>query len=1097
MKIIHKTVLLLASLFTLSLSILAQQVPNPGFEDWSGDKFDGNVQPASWYASNVTQVGFKFNFAHQEAGHTGKYSMMVQDQTVGAAGITETSPGYFSLGQSWVYLESVLKVKEATAGICGGIQWQYRPDSVSVWIKRTGNDVLKENFNIIYYAWRGTARGEKYRGKNGGCTSTSRIDEESDVRQALDANECGTIQKAEQIAEGWLYQKKEYSNWTNIRIPIYYMNNNVPEKMNIIFSASNYPNYRSSAGLYSGNSLYVDDVELIYSAQIQTLYIDNKEWKGFDPNSTDEQIYSLGEQATSIPPIEARRGKGTLTDNRGGVVNFPGRVLQGNEIKIIEQGEIDGDPMVIEVTSEDGKKKHTYKIKFIREASSNSRLAGIEVNGKPIEDFNRTNINYNFALPYGTTEAPVVTVTKGEDAQKVEITQPNSVTGTAIIKVTAADKKTTTTYSIQFSVAELSDNTLQDILVNGSSLTGFDPLKTLYRVSLPLGTTEMPTIQAVSAYPEGEQTIRYNAPNQIDGGMYTVSVSTPGNKVEKVYKLNLKLEASSYSLLKSLSMEGGYIQDFEPENTTYYINLPLGTMALPKIEYVAGDSYQTIEVQEGGLDGTTRVIVKAADGSTTTYKIVVTTEKSTRTDLQDILIGGVSLAEFESNKFVYSYELPIGTTLEQFPAIDVVKGDEYEQVTITYGGVNGTTRISVKAGDGSVSIYQILFSVKKATDATLKSITVGGVEIPNYDKTVLEYDYMLPRGTKELPLVSYVPNDEYQIINTRPDGVNGDYKIIVRPQSGVSQTYIIHFTVEVSTNNFLESILVNNTELSDFDPEQTAYSYTLEPGVSSIPQNIVYKQPEGENQKAFAFAEDMVYTIRVTAENGDVRDYIITFVVQKSENAFLENILLDGVSLEGFNKETLTYTYQLTDETCPKVTVQSTEGQQVVITQPNGAGVAKILVTPEVGAPNMYQITFVKPVKNTVQLADILMDGVSIDGFDPTKKDYIYTYSKGNPVVTFAKADESQDVQLFVQQQKVFLYVTDGKENNAYTVELKKDLNASTALKSLKVGGVEYKDYKPETTQYYIYVPAGNKNPSIEYEPNDTTQVIWAGATSP
>ena len=128
MKIIHKTVLLLASLFTLSLSILAQQVPNAGFEDWSGDQFDGKIQPASWYASNVTQVGYKFNFAHQEAGHTGKYSMMVQDQTVGAMGITETSPGYFSLGQSWVYLESVLKVKEATAGICGGIQWKYRPD---------------------------------------------------------------------------------------------------------------------------------------------------------------------------------------------------------------------------------------------------------------------------------------------------------------------------------------------------------------------------------------------------------------------------------------------------------------------------------------------------------------------------------------------------------------------------------------------------------------------------------------------------------------------------------------------------------------------------------------------------------------------------------------------------------------------------------------------------------------------------------------------------------------------------------------------------------------------------------------------------------
>ena len=39
-------------------SIRAQQLPNANFEDWSGVPFDGNIQPASWNASNVTQFGF-------------------------------------------------------------------------------------------------------------------------------------------------------------------------------------------------------------------------------------------------------------------------------------------------------------------------------------------------------------------------------------------------------------------------------------------------------------------------------------------------------------------------------------------------------------------------------------------------------------------------------------------------------------------------------------------------------------------------------------------------------------------------------------------------------------------------------------------------------------------------------------------------------------------------------------------------------------------------------------------------------------------------------------------------------------------------------
>ena len=58
-------------LLLMADTIHAQQLPNASFEDWSGAQFDGNIQPASWNVSNVTQFGFKFNVAYREAGHTG------------------------------------------------------------------------------------------------------------------------------------------------------------------------------------------------------------------------------------------------------------------------------------------------------------------------------------------------------------------------------------------------------------------------------------------------------------------------------------------------------------------------------------------------------------------------------------------------------------------------------------------------------------------------------------------------------------------------------------------------------------------------------------------------------------------------------------------------------------------------------------------------------------------------------------------------------------------------------------------------------------------------------------------------------------------
>ena len=707
--------LVYGALILLPMAMSAQQVSNSNFEDWSGTTFDGEAQPKGWNASNVEQVGMKFNFAHKETGHSG-YCLMVQDQDVGAMGITETSPGYFSLGHPWVYLPSITQVSQASAGTYGGISWTYRPDSMSVWIKRTGSNWSKEDFYLLYYSWTGTAKSNKYKGKNGSCTSTDTYtDEESDVRQALDGNECGTNQKATQIAEGMWRERAQYGQWTNIRVPIYYMNNNTPQKMNLIFSASNYPNFRANDGLYTGNSLYVDDIEMIYSSKIQKLYIDDVEWKGFDPNSTAVQYYSLGENATDIPAkIEAIRGAGSLTNAHGTTVNFAGRTLSGSEISIVK-GNLTDKPTTITVKSEDGKSTTVYKIQFQKAASSNAKLAGISINGEPMGGFSPTKYNYNVDLPYGTTATPVVTAEGQEDKQTIAITQPTSVNGTATIKVTAANKTTTQTYTLTFKVGLLSDNELQDILVNGKSVPGFTPSQTVYKVSLPVGTTTVPTIEAVSKYPKGEQTISITTPSAdaLNGGQAQISVTTPGNQIAKVYKLNFKLEASSYTYLKDLQVAGGYIKNFQPDNFTYYVNLPLGTTAIPAITYTAGDEFQTISVSslgDGVLDGTIRVTVTAGNGDQSVYKLVFSTEKSDISTLSGITIGGVALEGFDPNTYSYTYNLPVGTT--ELPEIVAIPGDEFQKITITTAGLNGKTRITVTAGDGSTSIYLIAFSVR-------------------------------------------------------------------------------------------------------------------------------------------------------------------------------------------------------------------------------------------------------------------------------------------------------------------------------------------------------------------------------------------------
>ncbi len=1083
---------LVSSVLLFNTSLSAQQVSNSNFEDWSAPAYDGQPQPKGWNASNVSQVGMEFNFAHKETGHNGGYCLMVQDQDVGAMGITETSPGYFSLGQPWAYLPSIMEINKATAGTYGGISWKYRPDSLSVWIKRTGPNTDKEDFYLLYYAWTGTAKGDKYKGKNGQCTSYSATNEESDIRLALNGNECGTTQKATQICEGMWREKKTYGSWTNIRVPIYYMNNNVPTMMNLIFSASNYPNFRANDGLYKDNSLYVDDIELIYSATIQKLYVGGKEWKGFDPSTEEVQTYALGETATEIPSIEATRGAGSITNAHGTTVPFPGRTLSGSEVTIVN-GDLVSTPTRITVKSEDGKKTMVYKIQFVKAKSSNSKLAGITINGEPMVGFSPAKYNYpNVSLPYGTTAVPVVGAEGQEDDQTISITQPTSPTGNATIVVTAANGEAKSTYNLTFSVAELADNTLQNILVNGSPIPGFTPSQTIYKVSLPVGTTEMPTIQAVSAYAEGEQTIVHTAPSVIDGGTYQISVTTKGNPVAKVYKLNFKLEASSYIYLNDLQMEGGWIHNFQPTQMTYYVNLPLGTTELPEITYEKGDQFQSVEVVPAGLDGTTRVIVTAGNGDQAVYKIVVSTEKSENSMLQGIKIGGQAIADFRADSTSYTWTLSVGTT--ELPTIEPIPGDEYQSINITPGGVNGKTRITVTAGNGSTTIYVIAFSVQTYTDNTLKGIYLNGTLIEGFKPETNEYTVNLPQGTTALPAVTYeLQSTEFQTVSVRTiSGLSGDYKITVRPQSGASRTYIIHFTLATSSNVALAMIYIDGEELEGFAPDKTDYEITLPAGVSTIP-NVTYLKSEN-SQRVLSVLEDKTQIITVTAESGDKREYRVTFVIQVSKNAYLEMIYLDGVELEGFDKEELNYTVELKSATCPLITVAKAAGQQVTITAPYAVGTAYILVQPEQGASNTYRIEFVAAAAESAQLKNIFVDGNALEGFQPATLHYTQQYAGALPEVTWEKGAADQTVSLLWKGEVAWIHVVDAMGNKAaYSITFSRQLSGDKRLRAILLDGTPLASFDPTILNYDSTLVAGSSYPQVGYIAEDNTQIVFFG----
>ena len=1073
-------------IFTGITSVSAQQVPNPGFEDWSGAKFDDKIQPKDWNVSNIEQVGIKFNLTHQESGHSGSYSLMVQDTKVGAMGITETSPGYFSLGQPWSWISGI-DTKSATAGTSGGINFKYRPDSMSVWIKRTGANVDKEDFYLLYYSWSGTAKSSKYKAKSGSCSSPgTQTNEESDIRLALDANECGTNQKANQIAEGMWREKKEYGEWTNIRVPIYYFNDDVPEMMNIIFSASNYPNYRANSGLYEGNSLYVDDVELIYSSKIDKLYIKDREWKAFDPNSAEEQVYSVG-KATEIPSIFGVRGAGSLTNARGDKATFPGRKLGGEEFQILQQGTIDGDPMIIQTKAADGSSTSTYKIKFVSVASNNARLADIQVNGNNIAGFNAYLNTYNVQLPYGTTETPVVTATAQDGGATVSITQPTSTTGTATILVTAADGTTKNTYTLNFSVAQLSDNTLEAIYIDGELLPGFVPTKNNYTISLPLGTTEAPIITWQSAYAEGAQTIALVKNSLAEGAQITVSA--PAAQGTRTYKLTYKIEASSYAYLSGISLDGQPIEDFSPEQTSYSITLPIGTTSLPSITWTQGDPYQTVSITEGGVDGTTRIVVTAAAGNSVTYRLNFSTEKSTNNTLQGIALDGTPLEGFHPDTLNYIITLPAGTTT--LPIVTYTQGDEYQTVTINTSTTTRTVRIMVKAGDGSSRVYTLTFEIEKSANALLKMIYLDGDSLNGFAPDQLTYTVALDEEI--IPEITVEQNPGQKVNIVQPAGL-GTGRIVVEPEVGTPVEYTIIFTStsepvipEFATDSFklltdasLAAIYING-ELYQQNPTPQTYTYNLPWHTEQVPSVVPVAGAVGQAITVTSPGLNKTTTIHVVAQDGvTTADYAIAFPVAKSSNTQLELIEIDGVTFD-FDPATHDYTIALPygTTTVPTIIPTRAETEQKVELCTNGlTAPATIKVTAEDGTQGIYTITFTvgyAPFENT--LLSIVVDNIgALDLSAGT--DHVVDLPYGTTDIQFSIVKQYPEQEVIILNGGVTTPSTitvkaddPAKAETVYTITPSLLTYPAYSLTSVQLDGIAFEDFNPNTFNYIINTP--------------------------
>ena len=298
---------LFTTLFTLiALTVQAQYIPNGDFSSWKSSCGSSDalgemrqrpgVEPTSWNGSSVNQKVSGVTKEQQLVFNESK-SVKLQNIYVGVnllfTKIGSVAPGYITFGTPWVY--ATTSVSKCDGGTYGGNSFTYKPDAITGRFKRT--DSNSENSYIIAYLWKGTFKskvGEK------GSPSESRDDVDKAILGLTTPTSSGTL-----VAKCNYAFKSTNSAWQTITVPLEYVNDAAPEKMNVVISGGD---YWSRDNLKENTTLYVDDVNFVYYSELASLVYNGKNY------------YQAGKTSYTIDEFYDESKLSVTSNGRGAVI---------------------------------------------------------------------------------------------------------------------------------------------------------------------------------------------------------------------------------------------------------------------------------------------------------------------------------------------------------------------------------------------------------------------------------------------------------------------------------------------------------------------------------------------------------------------------------------------------------------------------------------------------------------------------------------------------------------------------------------------------------------------------------------------------------
>ena len=732
--------------------------------------------------------------------------------------------------------------------------------------------------------------------------------------------------------------------------------------------------------------------------------------------------------------------------------------------------------VTIEVTAEDDSTTRTYTVTVTRAApSTDATLSALTLSSVDFGAFAAGTTSYSAQVLNSvprTTVTPTVNDSGASHVIKLGgVTDADGVITLGVgsnvitVEVTAEDGNTTRTYTVTVTRAEppSTDATLKGLTLSGVDFGTFASGTTSYTAQVAYSvseTTVTPTVNDSGA----SYVIKLGGVEDADGEIslavgsnaITVEVTAEDDSTTQTYTVTVTRAAASMdATLSALTLSGIDFGTFASGTTSYTAQVAY-SVSETTVTTTVNDSGASSVIKLGGVEdadgkislavgrNAITVEVTAEDDSTTrTYTVTITrAAPSTDATLRALTLSSVDFGAFAAGTTSYSAQVlnsvprtTVTPTVNDSGASHVIKlgGVTDADGVITLGVGSNVITVEVTAEDDSTTrTYTVTVTRAEppSTDATLKGLTLSGVDFGTFDSTTTSYTAQLANSVSYTAVTATAKDSGASYVVKLGGATDADRVVTLSVGSNVitievtaedestTRTYTVTVTraEPPSTDATLSALTLSGVDFGTFASGTTSYTAQVDNDVSQTTVTATVNDSGASYVIKIGGVADAdgvvllrvgsnVITVEVTAEDeSTTRTYTITVTraepptPELSSDATISALALSGIDFGTFDSTTTSYTAQVANgvtQTTVTPTVNDSGASYVIklggVTDADGVislAVGGSVITVEVTAEDdsttgTYTVTVTRaePPSTDANLSALTLSGVDFGAF--------------------------------------------------------------------------------------------------------------------